>query len=405
LRIAVLTQYVHDAGGVEAYLASVLPALAAAGHDLALWYQFAAPPERTPYPGSDVRCRLLSEDRLDASIGDLGDWKPDVMFLNGLSKPDVEMRLTERTPTVTFLHSYHGTCISGAKVRMLPTPSPCHRRLGPGCLMQYYPRRCGGLNPLVMAESYKQQRIRQRLLQRSAFVATFSEHMRREAISNGVAEARAVHLPAFNPAARTVTVDGDSIRPPRSGERLHIGFIGRMERLKGAHVLMDALAHLDPGMRSRLKVTFAGDGRDKPSLERAASHLADLDASFPGWVGPCERERLLSSLDLLVVPSIWPEPFGLVGIEAAAAGVPAVAFDVGGISDWLEDNCTGRLVPAPPSSAALASALADSLSDAERLKRWGGQARARAHRLTLETHVSALEEVFRRAIISHCPLQ
>jgi glycosyltransferase involved in cell wall biosynthesis len=79
--------------------------------------------------------------------------------------------------------------------------------------------------------------------------------------------------------------------------------------------------------------------------------------------------------------------------------VPAIAFDVGGIGDWLEDGVTGRLVPAPPSTAALATALTDALRHEDRLKAWGRQARKKAGRLTLEAHVSALEDVFRRAAL------
>lgn len=374
----------------------MLPPLAAGGHELALWHEFAVPGGWTTYADPAVSCRLLNTDRIESSVNDVRAWKPDVLFLNGLSEPSLEMQLTERTPTVTFLHGYHGTCVSGGKAHMFPSPVPCGRQLGAGCLVRYYPRRCGGWNPLVMVEEYKKQRVRQQLLHRSALVATFSEHMRREAIANGVEQARAVHLPAFNPAPPMR--EGTTIRSA-PGRSLHVAFIGRMERLKGAHVLMDALALLGSDLRSRLKVTFAGDGREKTVLEHAAARIRSTTISFPGWIDACERDRLLSTVDLLVVPSIWPEPLGLVGIEAAAAGVPAIAFDVGGISDWLEDNVTGRLVPSPPSSTALAHALMDALSDVERLKAWGRQARERAGRLTLEAHVSALEEVFRRAAV------
>jgi glycosyltransferase involved in cell wall biosynthesis len=255
-----------------------------------------------------------------------------------------------------------------------------------------------------MVTGYAKQKVRRQLLHRSAFVATFSEHMRREAISNGVDRTRAVHLPPFNPAS-PIRTRAEAIRSSTENGRLHVAFIGRMERLKGAHVLMDALALLDGDVRSRMQVTFAGDGREKTTLEHAAAAIAGVSIAFPGWINACERERLLSSVDLLVVPSIWPEPLGLVGIEAAAAGVPAIAFDVGGISDWLKDNITGRLLPSPPSSEALASALADVVGNRERLRMWGTQARERAERMSLTAHVRALEDVFHRCIISHCTQQ
>ena len=61
---------------------------------------------------------------------------------------------------------------------------------------------------------------------------------------------------------------------------------------------------------------------------------------------------------LLVVPSVWPEPFGSVGMAAARYGVPAAAFAVGGIPQWLHDGVNGHLASAtPPTSASLADAV------------------------------------------------
>ena len=83
------------------------------------------------------------------------------------------------------------------------------------------------------------------------------------------------------------------------------------------------------------------------SLEELASlirrnHPA-VSIEFAGWQDETGRARLLADADALVVPSIWPEPFGLVGLEAAAAGVPAIAFRVGGIPEWLHDGENGCL--------------------------------------------------------------
>src|SRR5207248_398156 len=119
---------------------------------------------------------------------------------------------------------------------------------------------------------------------------------------------------------------------------------------------------VDVSLRRQLRVTFAGDGRERARLEAAGrttfgptahakaenlqnpENLQDRqapDVSFCGWLSPSQTASLFETADLLVVPSIWPEPLGLIGLEAAAAGVPALAFDVGGIREWLEDNVTG----------------------------------------------------------------
>lgn len=411
MKIAVLTRFVHDVGGVEAYLKSVLPALAQRGHAVAVWYEF--PPlhggARELVPG--VTCRQLLTPCHTDTYQEWSVSKPDVVFLNGLSQPSLEMRLTEGLPTVTFLHGYHGTCISGTKTHMLPAPRPCTRVLGPGCLLQYYPHRCGGMNPLVMLDGYRQQRLRQQLLGRSTFVATLSAHMREEAIAHGVNERRAIHLPAFDPVTAAnghgPAERGGRVAGSASERRWHLAFVGRMERLKGAHVLMGAIERLDAALRTRLKVTFAGDGRDRQHLERAASRLEGVEIAFPGWIDARQRDDLFSRVDLLVVPSVWPEPLGLVGIEAASFGVPALAFDVGGIGDWLEDGVTGLLVRGEPSTGSLAEAITRALGDAARLRDLGARARERALRRTVSVHVDALDTVLRRAVSEYhfdCPL-
>jgi glycosyltransferase involved in cell wall biosynthesis len=143
-----------------------------------------------------------------------------------------------------------------------------------------------------------------------------------------------------------------------------------------------------------LTVTLAGDGRERHRWEAMAGRgvRGKLPIRFTGWLDGSECASLLQSADLLVVPSLWPEPYGLVGPEAAAAGVPALAFDVGGIREWLTDGVHGRLVPVTGDPAgSLARGLDDSLSDVARLARWGEQARADSLARTLSAHVDALE--------------
>ncbi|MCC5023663.1 MAG: glycosyltransferase family 4 protein [Candidatus Synoicihabitans palmerolidicus] len=77
---------------------------------------------------------------------------------------------------------------------------------------------------------------------------------------------------------------------------------------------------------------------------------------FPGWLNPGEVSHLIRKSDGLVVPSLWAEPFGL--IEAGPQGCPVVAFDRGGISEWLKDGYNGCLAS---SVGDLPSTLADSV--------------------------------------------
>ena len=109
------------------------------------------------------------------------------------------------------------------------------------------------------------------------------------------------------------------------------------------------------------------------------------------------KADLLSRSAVLAIPSLWPEPFGLVGLEAAAFGVPAVGFDVGGISTWLSNDVNGRLVPTAAGVDGLGDALATILHDAEYRARLSCGARSAASRFTADAHAASLERVLESA--------
>ncbi len=171
-----------------------------------------------------------------------------------------------------------------------------------------------------------------------------------------------------------------------------------MEYLKGGHVFIDALPRVVEALDRRLRVTFAGDGRERNALERQAAGLRNgkLEIDFPGWVDRAHIEALLKNCDLLVVPSLWPEPFGLVGPEAGNYGVPVAAFNVGGIHDWLLDGVNGYLASgSPPTAAGLAEAIIKCLCDPMVHERLRIGAVEVSQQFNIENHLTALLDVFR----------
>jgi glycosyltransferase involved in cell wall biosynthesis len=126
-----------------------------------------------------------------------------------------------------------------------------------------------------------------------------------------------------------------------------------------------------------------------------------IAADFVGWVGAERRLELLRLADALVVPSLWPEPFGMVGVEAASFGVPAVAYSVGGIVDWLRPGVNGELADGNGFSvAALARALVRALRDPHHYRRLQLGAWEVAREFAASRHVAELESFFEE--ISSC---
>ena len=163
-----------------------------------------------------------------------------------------------------------------------------------------------------------------------------------------------------------------------------------MTAIKGGDILIRAAAYVARLLAKPVRLAFAGNGPAEESW-RTLAREQNVDAVFHGWVAGDARTALLRSASLIAVPSLWPEPFGLVGLEAAVHGVPAVGFDVGGIGEWLRDDVNGRLVPEVGSSSALGSAIGRMLTSTSELVRLGDGAVRVASELTLDAHLATVE--------------
>jgi glycosyltransferase involved in cell wall biosynthesis len=170
-----------------------------------------------------------------------------------------------------------------------------------------------------------------------------------------------------------------------------------MTSLKGGHVLIAAAARAAPLLGRPMRLVMAGEGPQKDEWRRLASSRG-VQAEFTGWVGREDRNRVYQRGLLVAVPSLWPEPFGLIGLDAAALARPAVAFDVGGIREWLTDGVNGRLVSPAAGEQGLAQALASLLTAPAERERMGNEALAVARRMSVGAHVDRLESVLRNAI-------
>ena len=141
-----------------------------------------------------------------------------------------------------------------------------------------------------------------------------------------------------------------------------MGFVGRLEPVKGVEVLISAAARLS----SPASIVIAGDGPEKGRLLRlAAARGVQGRVSFLGQVAYAEVPGLLKALDVLVLPSVtllpWhKEQFGRVLVEAMAAGVPVVGSSSGAIPEVIGD---AGLVAPEGDAAALAAALDRLLAD------------------------------------------
>jgi glycosyltransferase involved in cell wall biosynthesis len=196
---------------------------------------------------------------------------------------------------------------------------------------------------------------------------------------------------------------------PADDRPVRLLYVGRMTRLKGGPIMLDAAALAAASLGRPLEITFVGDGPDRTRWEQKSRRLqaenTNLRIKFIGVLNPADLDRVMGGADLVVVPSTWPEPFGLVGPEAGLRGLPAAAFAVGGIPEWLSDGVNGHLAPGdPPTAAGLARAIVECVRDPAELARLRSGARERSMRFNLGAHVDAVLAIFASVIGANAPV-
>jgi glycosyltransferase involved in cell wall biosynthesis len=399
VRIAILNWSNRRIGGTGSYLSAVVPRLQRAGHEMALWHEVNTPADYDPIPmppGASVWS--MTELGLEPALAALSSWQPHVLYAHGLLDPAVERRTLRIAPSVFFAHNYYGTCISGAKTVRRPVVAPCGRKFGWQCLLHYYPKGCGGRSPLTMVRQYRLQRARLDLLSKYSGIVTHSTHMQQEYVNHGLGAARVFNVKYAADDAHSPA--GCSSAVPTAHDKLwELIFAGRMDELKGGRELILALPEVVRRLQRDVRLTFAGDGplrRDWEELaERACRADSRVHVRFAGWLPRQNIDTLFAQSHLLVLPSLWPEPFALVGIEAARHRLPVAAFDVGGISDWLTPGQNGFLAPGdPPTVDGLVAAIVACLKDASTYARLRDGAGALSADFAFERHIELLLRAF-----------
>lgn len=159
----------------------------------------------------------------------------------------------------------------------------------------------------------------------------------------------------------------DSHTPPT--QTIRFLYLGRLEATKGVRVLLDAYTSI-ADIKPQIELHVAGYGSQEAQLRKEFENHPRI--WFHGALFGEAKAALMRSCDVVVVPSVWPEVFGIVVIEAHAFGKPVIGSNIGGIPELIEEGKTGFLVPHGDSDALATamlrfvdtSSLAKSMSEA-----------------------------------------
>ena len=136
---------------------------------------------------------------------------------------------------------------------------------------------------------------------------------------------------------------GLQVNPISTGETIHFLYLGRLEKVKGVDFFCQAIKNC-VSKNWKIHLHVAGWGSQEASLRQHYDSMPWV--TFHGAAYGAEKSSLISNCDYLVVPSLYPEIFGVVITEAYAYGKPVIASRVGGIPELVDDGVTGFLFDA-----------------------------------------------------------
>jgi glycosyltransferase involved in cell wall biosynthesis len=368
-------------GGVGAHIEASAAALAAAGMQVSI---LAARVESSePLAGVSVyRSSALFDTSapMHARVGEALAAQPEMIHLNQLDDPQVVAYMRRSAPVAISAHGYLG-CTSG--VHYFRPGQECQRQHGAGCIPNLLARGCAHTrDPRSLPAAYRQATRAVQALRGADLAISYSSAMDRHLDVNGVQRRRVI--PYF-PTLEAKQGCGHA-------ERRRVLFAGRIVTPKGVATLVRAAREVDA------EFVVCGDGWQLPAMRKLARRLGvEQRVRFTGWLDADALAQQFADASVVAVPSLWPEPFGIVGIEAFAAGRPVVASTTGGIGDWLTDGVSGLGV-APGDARALARALNELLADPERQRSMGAAGHSTLMaKFTAERHVAAIQDAYRAA--------
>lgn len=405
MRVALVTKRFDLIGGSERYAGAVARGLADRGHDVHVYCaqgEQDAGARRTCSPALDSERPTREEcGALRSAVRGHG---ADVVYILSSLAPRAFDALAAAAPLVRHVQDHTLFCPGLNKVREDGTN--CREALGMRCLEHYYlGSGCSGFKPngnLALRRPIATLAARLDDVARhgrAAGLVCASRYMRDQLLLAGCAPDRVHTIPYF-------TRSSSDELPAQALDPALEDFLATDDPLvfcparltlpdKGVDYLITALGELAQPSRC----VIAGEGPAREWLERKARDEGlGARVRFAGWQAPGAIETLYRRARVVAFPSVWDEPFGLVGLEAAAHAKPVVAFAVGGVVDWLVDGETGSCVP-NRDAASFARALAAYLCDASLADAVGRRACEHVSReFARDSHLDRLEAVLAGAI-------
>ena len=349
-KILFASEYAGHIGGTERFIHSAASLLSEAGFECEMLYKTQANGFKS-FASAFAKCIEFGKDALPPAS------EYTISTAHRILDSDfLNLVLTKYNATL-FVHDHTYFCPKEYKYFPLKRIN-CRRKYWRCfcgmCLLAQPPRKFANGFSDAVAKGFSTMPRLYRAAVGSRKFAVLSDFMSDELVKNGVKRE------AIGKISPYISFSPLKEAKPTNGAPLKILFAGQHVVSKGLGLLIESLSK----MRCDFEAEVIGTGMRTEYFKSLARKFGIAEKmNFSGFSE--SPEVFYDKTDVVVFPSLWQEPFGLVGIEAMSRGKPVVGFNVGGVGEWLKDGYNGFLVKERDTSA-FASAL-DSLSDNRRL--------------------------------------
>lgn len=298
-------------------------------------------------PTTAARLRRYQE------LGQFDLWQVHNIF-PGLSPSVYQTAFSLNVPIIHFLHNYRFGCVNGL---FLNHGQPCQR-----CIR-------GNFWPAFQTGCWRDSRL---VSGWQALLLLYLRHLKiSERVRRWIALSEAqksLHLTMGFPERKVSVVPhfyetkDSAPPPPAAGSVL---FLSRLSPEKGGHELLNAWRLLSPADR---ELHIGGTGPEEASLRQQAFPLSGV--KFLGFLDAAGQKDVWAQSAFAVVPSIVPETFGMIVLEAWARQRPVIAHRIGALAETVDDGINGLLVD-PGDSQELAKAIQRLLAEPEKVRQMG----------------------------------
>ena len=380
MKILFISDYGFSEGGVESYIENLKKVLESNGHQVKIFTSNAHSELRhfNDYSFQSINANsflrfipyIFNVNSYFSLKKVLNDYKPDIVHLHYIfyhTSPSV-LLLLKNIPTIMTLHAHEIV----APVGIANNKMCKHSSIG-------YCFHCVGI-PRYLIEKFKRYLFNFLSNSIDTYISPSKYYMdiyKRHGLKNIRKVFNGINL--FNNHKLT--------------HNHCVVYAGRLAPEKGVQVLIKSVP-LALKKIPDLKVFIIGSGPFYEELFLMSRNLKITSNVF--FIKRVEKQKLFTyyrKADVVIMPSIGQESFGLVGVEAMSVGRPVIASRIGGITEWLDDGKTGFLVD-PGNPDQIAAKIIKLFSDRKVIEQMGKNARKKAEQFSIEKHADEIEKVY-----------